>query len=398
LSHPELPSPFPEARTFFRQDATIMQQTNYRFNENYLGLYIMSDINISDLITFSPGFRYEKVFDNIWGWYTIQLYESSKANGHATIATHSDEYFLPNMRLKIKPTEWMNIFLAYTNTLNRPDYYSLVPINYINTNGSPETLNMGNPELKPEFWSNYDLQVSIFGNEIGYLGISGFYKKVKNMIWTPTIIRSPGDPLIPGFEDVFGPNARVNITEPVNNNYDVLIKGLEFEWQTNFWYLPKPFSYLTLDINYTLMNSATRYPRTQTINTIVGTDNRGRPIYKLITTYYADEASMINQPNNIANCSLGFNYMDLNVWLSYSFTGKKLLSESQLIEENVYALNYSRYDLQVTQGLPLKGLELLFNFANFNNPTENSIQSGDIRPTYLENYGWTVDFGLRYKL
>lgn len=398
MSHPEIPSPFPEIRTYFRQNATIMQQTNYKFNENYLGLYIMSDINIGDFVYFFPGVRYEKVVDDLWGWYTEQLFESTKPNGHETVDTHSDEYFLANMQLKIKPTKWMNIFFAYTNTLNRPDYSSLVPIIYINTNGSPQTLNTGNPELKPEFWSNFELQVAIFGNEIGYLGVTGFYKKVENMIWSPLITRTSGDPLIPGYENTFGPDARVNITKPVNHDYDVFIKGLEFEWQTSLWYLPEPFSFFTLNINYTLMDASTKYPRAETINTKVGVDDRGRPIYKLITTYYVDEGPMLNQPDDILNCSLGFNYEGLNVWLSYSFTGVKLLSYSQQLEKNISALSFSRYDLQVTQALPLKGFELILNFANFNNPTETSKQTIDVRPTYLESYGWTADFGLRYKL
>ena len=396
--HPELQSPFPEVATYFQPDYEIMKQNSYRFNENYLAFYIMSEINFGNLITFLPGVRYEKVSNELWGWYYEQVLQKTYLTGHATYNTHKDDYFLPNAHLKIRPTEWLNINLAYTNTLNRPDFLSLVPIIYVNTTSQPQELIMGNPQLNPEFWYNYDLQVEVFGNKIGYFGIDAFYKEVKNMIWSPTIIRTPGESPIPGFENVFGPSALVNITQPINSSYKVYIKGLEFDWQTNLWYLSEPFNFFTLNINYTLMKSATRYPRTEIINTQVGTDDRGRPIYKLVTNYFADEGSMIDQPNNIANFSLGFNYKGLNLWISYSFTGKKLLSFNPIKELDVYGLNYQRYDLQLTQKLPIKGIELLLNFANINNPTQTSSPLRDPRATLLQNYGWTIDFGLRYSL
>ncbi|MFZ0452928.1 MAG: carboxypeptidase-like regulatory domain-containing protein, partial [Ignavibacteriaceae bacterium] len=116
--HPEVQSPFPEVSTYFLPDYSIMQQNNYRFNENYLGSYIMSEMNIGDLITFIPGIRYEKVFDDLWGWYYEQILNHTFLTGHPTKDTHTDEYFLPNFHLKIKPLEWLNVNLAYTNTLN----------------------------------------------------------------------------------------------------------------------------------------------------------------------------------------------------------------------------------------------------------------------------------------
>ena len=146
------------------------------------------------------------------------------------------------------------------------------------------------------------------------------------------------------------------------------------------------------------MNSSTKYPRTETLNQQVGTDSRGRPIFKLVTNYYVDDGPMINQPNNIANLSLGYNYKGLNVWLSYEFSGQKLAGFNPQPELSVYSLNFQRFDMQITQKLPVKNLEALLNIANINNPTETSKLNGDNRPNYLENYGWTVDLGLRYEL
>ncbi len=397
-THPNINPPFAENKTFLNPSVTAMQNNNYSFDQKYYAVYIMGELNLGNWLTFIPGVRYEKVLDNLTGWYAIQIPFPIKPFGHPVFTTHKDEYYLPDYHLIIKPTDWMNIHIAYTNSLNRPDYISLVPITYINTSGLPQILKEGNPNLKPEHWANYDLQVSFYNNALGYLSIDGFYKKAKDVIWTPVYVRTPGEPPIPGFENIFGKNAVVNIIQPVNNNYTIFVKGLELDWQTNFWYLPEPFNKFSMYFNYTLMKSATKYPRTVTVNKQVGTDNRGRPIFKLVTNYYVDNGPMINQPDNIVNFSLGYNYKGLDLWFSYQFSGQKLSGFNPQPELSSYHLSFQRYDLQITQKLPIRNLELLFNFANINNPTEISKLKGDVRPNYLENYGWTMNLGVRYKL
>jgi outer membrane receptor protein involved in Fe transport len=37
----------------------------------------------------------------------------------------------------------------------------------------------------------------------------------------------------------------------LNNNNTAYIRGVEIDWQTNFWYLPEPLNALVLDVNYT---------------------------------------------------------------------------------------------------------------------------------------------------
>jgi hypothetical protein len=61
---------------------------------------------------------------------------------------------------------------------------------------------------------------------------------------------------------------------------------------------------------------------------------------------------------------------------------------------------FNRWDLQLTQKFAikkLKGFELVANIANISDFTESQRLTGDIRPTYQENYGMTVDLGLRFR-
>jgi len=340
------------------------------------------------------------VKDNLNGWWieTIPYPDLNHPSGHAIDSTHNDEYLLPNFHLKFKPAGWIQALFSFTQTLNRPDYSMLIPNVYLNRSGGTEFFQAGNPDLKPEFWTNYDGQVTVFGDKIGLVSLGGFYKKVKDMIWTPSTYRTPGQPWPFGAGQYFTDNSVVLITVPQNFNFPVYLKGLEFEAQTNLWYLPQPFNYISLDMNFTLINSKTTYEYSKTQLVTIGNDSKGRPITKLVSIDSIYSGPMLNQPKSIANFSFGYNYKGFNLWLSYQYTGEIITSEPNLVEFEVHKSKFSRWDLQISQKLPVEGLEALFNFANINNPVEYQNNLADPRPSYLENYGWTMDFGIRYGL
>ena len=362
-------------------------------NEKYYAGYLMGVLNYGNLISFMPGVRYERVTDDMIGNFVYDMsvsYTESFPRQYVT-ANRQSEFFLPNFHLTIKPTKWMHIQAAYTKTLGYPSYNQIMPNTYINNGFAPYIYNAGNPNLKPEQWTSSDVLVALFSNEIGLFSVDGFYKVVKDNIWTRTYTRIPGDPLIPGF----GPNDQVTTTVTLNNDKYVYVKGLEFEWQTNFWYLPSPFNYFSLNVNYSVISSQAQYPA-QRLFTTYQTDSRGRPIPELNRVDSTVTGRMLNQPNNIANLSLGFNYEGLNIWLSYQFNGSIITSWSNQPELIGTQGDYKRWDLQISQKLPIRGLALRGNISNINNVTQTSKLIGDPRPTYIESYGWTSDLGIVY--
>ncbi len=375
-------------------------QSLQKVNEFYYAGYLMGELNFGSMISFIPGVRYEKVKDNLGGWWmeAISYYDRLHAPGYSTDSTHNDEYWLPMIHLKIKPTDWLQTLLSFTQTLSRPDYNQLVPNVYLNRSTGVQSYTSGNPDLKPELWTSYDAQIAIFGDKIGLISLSGFYKKVKDKIWTPSIYRTPGESWIFGVGQYFSDNSTVLITVPQNHSFPVYLKGLEFEAQTNLWYLPEPFNYISLDINFTLISSETKYQYSKTQSVTVGTDNKGRPITKLITVDSIYSGPVLNQPKSIANFSFGYNYKGFNLWLSYQYTGAMVTSEPNLTEFQNSVSQFARWDLQIAQKLPIKGLEVLFNYANINDPIGYQNYLADSRPTYMESYGWTMDLGIRYRL
>ena len=122
------------AQMLLRPDINGEQANNYKFKENYFGTYLMGQLDCGSMVTIIPGVRYEKVNDNLNGWWTTSIPYPTSTNGHSLYATHEDDYLLPDGHLIIRPNDWMHIHFSYTNSLNRPDYVSLEPLTYIDTN------------------------------------------------------------------------------------------------------------------------------------------------------------------------------------------------------------------------------------------------------------------------
>jgi TonB-dependent receptor len=366
---------------------------NQDIKEKYLGTYVRAEINYSDLITFLPGVRYEKVTDDMVGNFVYDLAQAYTLNFPRTYqdAQHNDEFLLPMVSLKIRPSDWLHVMLSYTKTLGRPNFNDIAPNTFVHNTLLPYFYQAGNPDLKPEQWTSYDIQMAIYNNEIGLFSVNGFIKQAKDKIWDRTYTRIKGDPVIPGFLD----KDQVTVTQAVNNQYLGNLKGIEFEWQTSFWYLPSPLNFLTLNLNYTLIKTETQYPTTRLFTTYV-LNAQGRPVPTLNRVDSVITGRMLNQPNSIANVSLGFNYKGLNVWLSYQFNGSTITSWSTQQEMIGTQNSFTMIDLQIAQELPIKGLSLQFNLANINNEEQDSKLQSDPRLTYSESYGWTSGLGIRY--
>ena len=110
---------------------------------------------------------------------------------------------------------------------------------------------------------------------------------------------------------------------------------------------------------------------------------------------------MLQQPKYLLNTSLGYNRKGLNVWLSYQYTGSIQTGIGSFSTDILDGMKepFSRLDLQISQRLSgkLSGLEFLLNMANLTNSSEVQHLRYDSRPTYIESYGWTADFGVRYR-
>lgn len=384
----------------FRQDIQGSMMNDQDIVEKYSAGYIMTEINLGQWAMFLPGVRYEHTSAEMHGFHALnrQMPEpiQEPLMGDSTFATRQDDFVLPMMHLRIKPIPSFFAHFAYTQSLSRPDFHAISPNQFI-TNFSPFNYSAQNPDLKAEHWESFDANFTLHGNKTGLISMSIFRKNVQNKIWHRGFKRLQGDPVYGA--DHFSENDQVDVFIWENHPYNIELRGLEFEVQTSFWYLPTPFNYFTLSANYTYTDSRTHYPLSWVETQTVYPPGGGRPEVSVERIDSTVVAPMLFQPRHIMNASIGFNRQGLNIWLSFQYNGDILTGKDYKNEAmDSMKEHFYRMDLQISQKLSgrFKNFELVGNFANLSNFSERSRLRGEAHHTYLENYGYTIDLGLRY--
>ncbi|MGD0036534.1 MAG: TonB-dependent receptor [Bacteroidota bacterium] len=360
---------------------------DYSGNERRYAEYALATINIGSQITLVPGVRFQALQTS---YRANRFYNASAANPYPGTLTHIDTtftefhgYWLPDASLKYDPFTWLSIRAAYSNTLAYPDYRAIIPIIDVFS----ASANWNNVELKPARSHNYDFQISIYSNEIGLLAVSPFLKRIDDLIFSQSsYISDPSKYVgLPSYTKAFA------LTTYINNPNRVDVYGVESEWQTHFWYLPKPFDGLVMNVNYTHIFSGAKYPYTYY-------SNSGFPFYKSIyvDTSYSDR--LIDQPNDIVNLSVGYDYNSFSILVS-------VISQTNIFNStNFYnslrsdKSKYLRWDIAGKQGLPWFGLEVFFDVNNINNESDTYVIRGSGFPNSMSDYGLTADLGVRWKL
>ncbi|MEN8202312.1 MAG: TonB-dependent receptor [Bacteroidota bacterium] len=367
-----------------------------KITEHYYAGYAMTELNFGQKVMFMPGFRYEATDAEMGGFVAMEPQYLPPVImplvGSDTSDTRSDRFFLPMAHLRIKPTKSMYMHMSYTQTISRPDFNAISPNYYFNPGKSPFKYHYQNPDLRTELWTNFDGQVTFHGTKIGLLSVSGFYKTVEDKIWYRVYNRLRGDDPVPNFDE----NSVVELALWENHEHDIFLKGVEFEWQTSFWYLPGFLKYFTMNLNYTLTDSETKY-NYSFIKSVIPPEG-GRPVPMRIDTVLT--GPMLYQPKHIVNASLGFNYKGFNTWLSFQYNGMTNTHKDPKADAKDHLTeHFYRMDFQITYDIPLSlpgKMQVMGNFANLTNYEEVKRLRGDPRYTYREAYGWTVDLGVRY--
>jgi len=401
---------------------------DYSGKENYDARYIMTDINIGPKLNLLTGIRWE---NNITTYRSFKGMQNTlphyNAAGSDTISIHTREnaYSLPSLFLKYEPKEWLILRYASTKTLTRPDYADIIPLyNYLGLGG--EVL-YRNRFLEPGVSENQDYVVAFNSKKLGLLSFSYFTKDIDGIVYSSGkryIVEGTADSLygLPHYTD-----QKFIIDYKLNNPFAVKLEGFEIDYQTRFWYLPGMLSGLVFNANYTRSFSEVKYPRTTIDYQITWT-----PSFKVVTvnldSFYVDR--LIDQPNDIFNYSLGYDYKGFSARISMLYISDVFKTTNFWPELRETTDSYRRYDLSMKQKLPVKGLELYLNISNlteaidvtrlrgynrsdpnFNNALLEKISAPDditiderldMIPTdsrakkLEEHYGKTIDLGFRF--
>lgn len=380
-------------------DGLYQKLTNdYKYKEDYSAAYGMAKINWWDFMIIG-GVRYEKVETDYFAYNARDMRNAQQQKMYDTTAVKENEFFLPMAQIKYSPFSWMDVRYAYTQTLARPNFNSISP-KFTITQGN--TVYAGNPDLKPAQAFSHDLNFSFYSNKLGLFTVGGFYKTLRNFVYTATyqldaaqragIDNIKNYTIVRDGQNVVIPQNNATIVKPYNNPFDATVKGLEFDFQHGLWYMPSPFNYLVFGINYARITSEAKYPFYDVKVVIVGRDR----IATLVDS--ASTGRLIDQPNHVLNTYIGYDYEGFSTRISLVFQANRAIGNGGRYPENdAYTKDYVRLDFSARQKLPFYNMELFLDVTNLNGANTTSIHRSTQGFTGVQNYGLTANLGVRVR-
>ncbi|MGC9365302.1 MAG: TonB-dependent receptor [Fidelibacterota bacterium] len=370
---------------------------SYKYMEEYYATYVMSEIKYRNIMIVG-GARYEKTASKYTAYNMFDMRNPDAQNCDTVVAKPKSEFVLPMVQAKYSPFGWFDIRYAYTQTLARPDYHQMSP--KITYNNPRNVVRAGNPDLQPALACNHDLYLTFHGNKLGLFSIGGFYKTVEDFTYSyayklhetsdDEMVRTIDDFNIMGIkpDKDKGPTLYTYINSP----YKAYVKGIEFDLQTRFWYLPFPLDGVILGANYTMIESRTRYPYNDEV-----TDYTTRP--PVTKTQFATRPGrLIYQPNDVVNAYVGYEYKGFSARLSFLFQGNSVSRIGTFPEQDGYTKDYFRIDASLRQKLPWHGTEIYLDASNLNNALNESAQITIDGFTNVKHYGATANLGVRFRM
>jgi len=375
--------------------SSLADMDDYEVEERVSAGYIMSEINIGRFLMFMPGVRYEHTEANMAGRKGVIPWEFQEINVlepmiSDTTATNTYGRWFPMLHLRVRPTGWFDVRLAYTKTLSRPRLDWMLPKKSVHS--QKNVVNFGSPDLKPQISANYDIFLSFYSNTLGLLTWGGFYKEIDDLIF-----RRTGHYILDAEKEGFSPELQGFVVNRSENNLNLTkVKGWEIEWQTNFHWLPRPFDGIVLNLNYTHIWSETTFPRSFVKK--VKKPGVPFPITTVIDTFRIGD--MPNQADDIANVAIGYDKGPFSARFSMLYQGRTLRSIGESPELDGFTADLLRMDLSVNYKLT-RQIGLFLNFNNITNEPDEAFQMAtafpERYPTSREFYSWTTNFGIGYR-
>ena len=367
----------------------VSDLSDYDGFEDYYAAYILPTLKVGRKLTLIPGVRFEQ---------NKTTYTGARANGVGQwddplvftrfTAERENDYLLPMLHVRYNITDWMDVRASYTETLSRPSFSLLIPSwQVIN----PTTFIWNNPDLQPIESDNYDLTLSMYSSKIGLLSVGGFYKNISNFIFGQNTYVVEEDQLLEAYPDVIRTGATVSGF--INNPNDATLYGFEFEWQSNFWFLPGAWSGIVLGVNYTYTFSELVYPLVRADFQVVPP---GIPILA-----GGEDASytarLIDQPDHAVNVVLGYDFRGFSIRGSMRLKSGVFTAANFFPELRQETKALTLLDLSISQKLPARGVNMFLNLTNISEGIDTNVNNGTGWNSSEQFFGITGQLGARYR-
>jgi len=368
---------YSKVRSYVDNNATLftmsggpgVNSNNYDLVERIPAGYVMNTIELASRVRLVTGVRIEATHVD-----TLS-YDSSLVVPPTTLTFKAGgDYIdvLPSGSLRFAVDKNSDLRLVFGRGLARPDPQDLTAaVGQPDTSQTPETISIGNPNLKAEHGNNYDILYERNLNHAGLIQAGYFYKDLSDPI--TTVQTRP----------TTGPFAGFLVTEPGNAGSGH-VQGIELAYQQRMAYLPGVMSGAGLSTNYSYTTSQA--------NGIPGRSDSPRLLrqapnsWNISPTYDTKKFSM----------RVGMTFDDAMIY-AYQWTdGADPVGgiKGPLGDNYLYA--HYQFDTQASYKLPFGfqvyayGLNLnneVFGF--YNGSTQYVVQREYYHPTYAGGIRWT---------
>lgn len=329
--------------------------TDYDIDEAISAGYGLLSVDIGKT-TVLGGVRLEST-DATYHAYFIDLPAADPLNP-ATPVSQKESYLdvLPSLHVTYRPRDNVVIRGAWTNTIGRPNFDSVIPSLEVEDNQG----SAGNPELKPFESMGLDLSLEYYFEPSGIASIGLFYKRIKNPIFgrrtTDVVFR--GIPLD-------------SLSQPENAKSGSLL-GLELNWEQQFVNLPAPWNGFGASVNLTLVKS--------------DVDVFGRE---------SDDLPFFRQADVIGNAALFYTIGGFEVRLAANYRDDYLQSIGVDSTQDVYFGKRTQVDFKLSYKAS-DNLSIFAEMQNINDASRREWQGVSNRMFADEIYSWTALAGMTY--
>ena len=387
---------------------------DYGIKERILAGYVMNTFNFGRVTTIIAGLRLEDDDNDYMSKYTpkaLSGFPFPFGELRDTVVYHKENVMLPNIQAIVRPLEFMNLRFAAYEALARPDFNHRL-LKFVARQASGNTLDIGNPDLKNANAWNYEVQTQLFGNTIGLLSLSAFYKNVTNMYHIINGVqlsgKAPLDSLGIKWKWPFGADTvgtAYNLFYPYNSTQPTRVWGFEVEHQMDFKFLPGLLKNIVLSYNFSIVRSETWVATSRVDTYRDSTFLFGRWIYttRSQNVLYEKKQKLEDQPEFFGNASLGYDIAGFSFRISVFHQGSFNSSFSSNQRSDGVQESYTKWDIALKQFITDR-ISLSLNLNNITGKEESSSIANRIVPAIglLANssnkYGMTADFGVRVEL
>jgi TonB-dependent receptor len=330
--------------------------------EDITAFYGMADMRMGN-INIIAGARMENVSTEYTSWNgdieeiedAEGTYEESLALLTAVTKTADHSVALPMFHVKYGINDNMFARLAYTETMARPNYGSLVP--YVLA--EDDEAEAGNPDLVPAHSKNIDFMFEYYVGPLGIVSFGYFTKDIADYFYVGV------------FENLEVQGKEYEEVKMPTNGEGATLSGWEINVQQQLSFLPGPLSGLGVYANYTSTTSEADY----------GTDR--------------EKTTLPGQAGNTGNFSLSYETKKLSARLSYALSDKYIVEVGGDADEDVYYEPANRIDISLSYD-PMANLTILADLMNVNNAPLGYFQGSESTPIQRELYGPSFRMGLQY--